>query len=77
MVSFIALSRIAEAVVPVDKARIYTIMHNTKGLVRIRAYYDAALALRVYYGLRRGVRAAFRSAGDARPVLPHDFVDRG
>ena len=34
------------------------------------------LALAVWYVLPRGVRAAFRGAGDARPVYSHDCVDR-
>ena len=39
-------------------------------------YHDATLALKVYYALPRGVRVAFRSAGDLAPVYPHDYVDR-
>lgn len=43
---------------------------------RIVEYDDGALALKVYYGLGSGVRAAFRAAGDDTPVYPHDYVGR-
>lgn len=42
---------------------------------RIDEYDDGALALKIYYALPRGVKAAFRAAGDTNFVYPHDFVD--
>lgn len=42
----------------------------------ISSYDDPKLALDVYYGLPRGIKVAFRSAGDKTPVYPHDYVDR-
>ena len=34
-----------------------------------------SLALAAWYALPRGVRAAFRGAGDLTPVYSHDCVD--
>lgn len=42
---------------------------------RISRYDDPKLAYAVYLALPVGVRAAFRSAGDATPVYLHDCVD--
>ena len=44
---------------------------------RVEHYADSALALALWYGAARGVRVAFRSAGDCSPVYPWDCVDRG
>ena len=33
-------------------------------------------AYQTWLGLPKGVRAAFRAAGDTEPVYAHDFVDR-
>lgn len=43
---------------------------------RIDEYDDQSLAYAVWLALDRGIRAAFRSAGDKTPVYPHDYVDR-
>jgi hypothetical protein len=43
---------------------------------RVVAYDDPHLAYAVWLALPRGVRCAFRSAGDRTPVYPHDHVDR-
>lgn len=38
-------------------------------------YDDQKLAYAVWLSLPRGVRAAFRGAGDNRPVYPWDYVE--
>jgi hypothetical protein len=43
---------------------------------RIEHYTDQRLCLAVWYALAKGVRAAFRGAGDTRPVYPWNCVDR-
>ena len=42
----------------------------------IQEFFDQQLAYAVYLALPRGVRVAFRGAGESRPVLPWDYVDR-
>lgn len=42
---------------------------------RIEHFNDQQLMLKVYYALQRGVRCAFRGAGDTRPVYSWDCVD--
>lgn len=44
--------------------------------MKVCYYDDSKLALEVYYALGRGIRAAFRAAGDTTPVYSHDYVDR-
>ncbi|KKM60561.1 hypothetical protein LCGC14_1540470 [marine sediment metagenome] len=39
-------------------------------------FKDQSLAYRVWLALPRGTRAAFRAAGDRRPIVPWDFVDK-
>ncbi len=46
------------------------------GRDEVREYADQAEGYAVYLALPRGVRAAFRGAGDNRPVYPWDYVDR-
>ena len=41
----------------------------------IERYNDQNLAFAVWLALPKGVRAAFRGAGDNRPVHPWDLVD--
>ena len=36
---------------------------------------NPSLAYTLWLGLRRGIRAAFRRAGDRRPVYPWDYAD--
>jgi hypothetical protein len=43
---------------------------------RVVHYGDQTLAYRVWLALPKGVRCAFRSAGETRPVYAHDYVDR-
>jgi hypothetical protein len=43
---------------------------------RIEEYVRQGEAYGLWLALPRGVRAAFRGAGDATPVYSHDFVDR-
>ncbi|MGO9014671.1 MAG: hypothetical protein ACLQF0_06790 [Dissulfurispiraceae bacterium] len=42
---------------------------------RIEEYESQSEAYAFWLGLPRGVRAAFRGAGDATPVYAHDYVD--
>jgi len=59
----------------VDKADLTkTRIYRADGLVD--HFDDPQLAYRVWLAAPKGVRLAFRSANDARPVYPHDFVDR-
>jgi hypothetical protein len=43
---------------------------------RVDYFTDQLLAYTVWLALPKGVRAAFRDAGDTRPVWPWDCVDR-
>ena len=43
---------------------------------RIDEWVDSAMAYAVYMALDKGIRAAFRAAGNKTPVYPHDYVDR-
>lgn len=52
-----------------SKARLYFDDHVTE-------YPDDKLAYAVWLGLGKGIRCAFRGAGDKRPVYPHDLVDQ-
>ena len=56
------------------KAKPYIRWRN--GTKTVDEYSDQSLAYSVYLGLPKGVRAAFRGAGDARPVYAWDYVDR-
>lgn len=53
----------------VSKARLYFADHVTE-------YPTDQLAYAVWLGMGKGVRCAFRGAGDARPVYTWDLVDR-
>lgn len=44
---------------------------------RIESYEDQRLAYAVWLALPRGIRVAFRGAGDTTPVYSHDYLDRG
>ena len=56
------------------KAKLYVRWRN--GTKTVEEYNDQSLAYFVYLGLPKGVRAAFRGAGDTRPVYAWDYVDR-
>lgn len=56
------------------KAKLYIRWRN--GASEVREYDDQALAYAVWLGLPKGVRAAFRGAGDTRPVYGWDYADR-
>lgn len=43
---------------------------------KVQEFDNPALALRCYYAMPRGVRLAFRAAGDATPVYPWDLADK-
>lgn len=43
---------------------------------RVLTFSDQPLAYQSWLALPRGVRAAFRGKGDARPVLPWDYADQ-
>ena len=43
---------------------------------RVEHYADGCLAYAVWLALPRGVRCAFRGAGDQRPVYSHDYADK-
>ena len=58
-----------------------TIGNTTKARIfhedgRIEEYDNQPQAYRLYLGLPKGFRAAFRGKRDARPVQPHDYVTR-
>jgi len=55
----------------VDVARLY----YADG--RVIQFADQQLAYAAWLTLPKGVRAAFRGAGDTRPVYPWDYVDVG
>ncbi len=42
---------------------------------RVDRFEDQQVAYRLWLGLPKGVRAAFRGIGDASPVYPWDYVD--
>jgi hypothetical protein len=42
----------------------------------VRTFTDQSIAYSVWLSLRRGIRCAFRGAGDIRPVYSWDYVDR-
>jgi hypothetical protein len=54
--------------------RLYIKWRN--GQVELRKYADQAEAYAVWLALPKGVRAAFRGAGDSRPVFSWDYVDK-
>lgn len=56
--------------VQIDKSRIY----YQDGLVR--HFYNPQVAFAIYLSLPKGVKVAFRSAGDTTPVYSHDYVDQ-
>ena len=58
----------------VTKTRLYRTSRD--GVVLVDHYNDPQLAYRVWLAAPKGVRLAFRSASDTRPVYPWDFVDR-
>ncbi len=43
---------------------------------KVYHYEDQKLAYEVYLGLPKGIRVAFRSAGDLTPVYSYDYVDK-
>ena len=43
---------------------------------RVVEFTDQSLAYQTWLALPRGVRAAFRGKGDARPVYPWDYADK-
>jgi len=62
-----------------DVARLYIKWPSRRGRLgelEVRQYTDQSLAYAVWLALPRGVRAAFRGAGDSREVLPWDYVDQ-
>jgi hypothetical protein len=59
----------AWAAADVNKARVY--FPDSVG-----EYASDTLAYSVWLGMGRGVRCAFRAAGDATPVYSWDLVDR-
>jgi hypothetical protein len=46
------------------------------GQVELRKYDNQEEAYAVWLALPKGVRAAFRGAGDTRPVFSWDYVDK-
>jgi hypothetical protein len=58
----------------VTKARLY--IRRRDGTTQVREFADQAEAYAVWLALPRGVRAAFRGAGDSREVYAWDYVDR-
>lgn len=56
------------------KAKLYIRWRN--GHEEVREYQDQALAYAVWLALPKGVRAAFRGAGNTRPVYDWDYADR-
>jgi hypothetical protein len=56
----------------VSKARVY--VNKPDGQIEIQHYADQSLAYAVWLGFGRNVEAAFRGAGDKRPVYAWDFV---
>lgn len=42
----------------------------------ISSFFSSPLAYSVYIALDKGVRAAYRAAGDETPVYDQDYVDR-
>jgi len=55
-------------------AKLYIRWRN--GRSEVKEYTDQAEAYSVWLALPKGVRAAFRGAGDNRPVYSWDYVDR-
>jgi hypothetical protein len=55
-----------------SQARVY--VRKAGGKVEVQHFTDQSLAYAVWLGLDRNVRAAFRGAGDMRPVYSWDFV---
>ena len=53
-----------------DKARIF---YPDGSIVE---YDDQKLAYAIWLALDKGIRAAFRGAGDKTPVYSHDLVDK-
>jgi len=43
---------------------------------RVDRFDNQSLAYQTWLALPRGVRVAFRAAGDNRPVLSHDYADQ-
>ena len=43
---------------------------------RVMCYSNSVHAVAIFFALKKGIRAAFRTRGDSRPVYAHDFVDK-